>query len=205
MTALLAAGLATAPAVFRDAPAEAATTFVTLDERVLTNHVVGPGGTHTLRLPVPARATGVRLSVTGRLAWRPTKVAVCPGDGTTRACLADPAMTTPTRAPRNTHVQVDLRGAGREVTLHSSAASVSLTVRVVGYDVEGAAPAPTRKPTASPTPTRTPTASPTPTRKPTASPTPAPTRKPTAAPAPTRSATPTPTPVYDTNHRAHET
>ncbi len=209
LTALLAIGLATGPAVLRDASAEASSTFVTLDERVLTNHVVGPGGKHTLRLPVPARATGVRLSVTGRLAWRPTKVSVCPGGTTTRACLADPAMTTPTRTARNTHVAVDLRGADREVTLHSSAASVSLTVRVVGYDVEGAAPPPTRKPTASPAPTRKPTASPAPTRKPTASPAPtptrkptstptptsAPTRKPTASPTPTRSATPTPTPT----------
>ncbi|WP_196250937.1 hypothetical protein [Cellulomonas sp. JZ18] len=204
LTALLATGLAAGPVPFREAPAHAAGTFVELDRRVLTRHVVGPGGTHVLRLPVPAAATSVKLSVTGQLAWRPTKVSACPGDRATRACLADPAMTTPTRRAKNTHVTVDLRGADREVALHSSAASVSLTVRVVGYTVDGATPRPTStgKPTAAPTPSRTSTPAPTATRAPAPAPTatrapapaPTPTRAPAPAPSPTRTATPAPAP-----------
>lgn len=202
VSALLATGLAAGPVPFRDTPAAAATTYVELDRRVLTGEVVGPGDTHVLRLPVPAGATGVRLSVTGQLAWRPTKVSVCPGDRATRACLAAPVMTTPTGRARNAHVDVDLRGADREVVLHSSAASVALTVRVLGYALDAPAPRPTapRTPTAAPAPPRAPTAAPSATRAPVATPTPQPsaTRAPAPAPSAPASRPPAGTPGPDT-------
>lgn len=106
---------------------------------VLANEVVRSGGTRAVPLTgVPASATSVTLRVEGRWAWRPTTISVCGG---TSATCADPrAFTTPTNARGSMQVTVPLAGTPY-VTLHSSRASVRVTVQVLahnGTSAEGA-------------------------------------------------------------------
>lgn len=201
VTLLAVVALVAALVMAPEPRAEASTTWVRADARLLSNVVIGPSGTRVVTLPVPAGTEAVKLSVSGQLAWRSTKVSVCPGTRTTTACLRAPALSVPARRAVNTHVTVDVRGAGGKVVLHSSDASVSVSVRLVAYAGAAALPTPsatarpttTARPTATPSPT--PTRAPAPTPTPTRTPTPSPTAAPTPAPSPTRTVAPSPSPT----------
>ncbi|MDM7855573.1 right-handed parallel beta-helix repeat-containing protein [Cellulomonas alba] len=188
--------------------AEATSGTVTVNARVLVNRVVAPGATVVVPLPVPDAATSAKLVVAAQLAWRPTQVVLCPGAVVTATCKAKPAMTTPVKSVKYANVTLDLTKAKKMVAVYSSAASVSVTIRLESYTVPAATtPTPTAtatpsaaKPTATPSATATatakPTATPTATPKPTATPTatPKPTATPTATPKPTTTPAPAPTP-----------
>ncbi|MDM7830685.1 right-handed parallel beta-helix repeat-containing protein [Cellulomonas edaphi] len=161
---------------------------------VIANHkVVKSGGSFVVPLPVPTDATSVRLVVAAQLAWRPTKISVCSGSAVTAACKASPVMVTPVQTAKFATVTLPVKPGDRNLTVYSSAASASVTIRLASYQRGGATPAPT---TASPTtaaPTAKPTATATATPKPTATATSAPKPTATATPKPTATATPKPT------------
>lgn len=134
------AALPQQPAVVQPSAASQAAAEVTT---VLTDEVVRSGGTRTVALPgVPSSATSVTLKVEGRWAWRPTAISVCGGSSPT--CASPRSFVTPTNARGSMEVTVPLSGTPR-VTLHSSRASVRVTVQVLGHDAPAAA-APATKP-----------------------------------------------------------
>ena len=169
---LLAALTVVAATLQAQSSAAASMTWRSVNTRILDKKVIKPGGSVTVSLPVPSTATHARLAIAGQLSWRPSRISVCPGSAVTSRCLARPALTTPVEKVGYAHVTVPLADAGRKVTVHSSSASTSVTVRVIswGADASAATPSPsaTRAPssTPSPSPSRaaaTPAASPSPT------------------------------------------
>jgi len=199
---LLAAALAVVASALQPPPSAAApSTWQKVDVRVLDHKVIKPGESVTVSLPVPSTATHAKLVIAGQESWRSSKISVCPGSKMTSRCTSRPALTTPVKKVAYAHVTVDLTSAGRKLTVHSSSASTSVTIRLASWGtssgaVSTAAPISSAQPTSTPRPTQTtrPTQSASPVPTPTPTPTPAATAAP--APAPTTAApTPSPTPV----------
>ncbi|WP_029290020.1 hypothetical protein [Cellulomonas sp. HZM] len=168
----------------------------------LSNVVLAPGQSTTVDLGLPAGTASATLTVAGRWAWRPTQIAVCPGSAASAACLAAPALTTPTQTLGTATVKVDLAGSGGKVTVHNSSASVRVWLDLASYETASAS-ATTSAPasstgsstaTATARPTSSATATATTTQKPTATATPTPTAT-TATPKPTATATATAKPT----------
>ncbi|GEK21325.1 hypothetical protein CXY01_18450 [Cellulomonas xylanilytica] len=207
--AVAAAPTSVATASVASSPTLASATLVPADlpRTYVAGAVLAPGSSTTVALPdLPSTAVKATFRVAGRYAWKPTAISLCAGSTTTSGCLAAPALVTPTQSAGTSTVTLDVRGAGRLVTLHNTVASVKVSLVLTSYTTRASAtitpapaPAPTPAPTGTPAPTPVPTATPAPTPVPTATPTPVPTATPapvpTATPTPVPTATPTPTPV----------
>jgi hypothetical protein len=159
--------------------------------------VVVKWGTSTVvTLPsVPSDASSVRLTVTSKWAWKPTRISVCAATTSAATCGLHPLYTTPVQKAISANVTIPLPAAAAgKVRVVNTDASAKVTLAVL--DVTRYAPTPSATPTPSPVAPK-PTASAAPTVAPTVAPTAAPAPKPTAtasaSPSPTATATPAPT------------
>jgi len=194
-------------------PTSASDTYK-VDQRLLTNVVLGPGASKVVTLPVPSDTSTVQLVLAGQLAWKPTRLSVCAGATVTSTCKARPQLTTPTLKAGFAHITLPLVKGDRRVVIHNRDASVSVTMRLATYTgptppaasaTTSAAPRATATPsrtataTARPTASSRPSASPTPTVRATATPkataSPTPTVRPSATPTARPSSSPTPSPT----------
>lgn len=101
---------------------------------------VAPGDSGAVTVQVgalPKNTSKATFRVVVRRAADPTRVAVCAGATVTAACKN--AAPTPARYTAFT-TTVDLTGADRQVTLHSTASSARVTVSLVGYTTSSPTP-----------------------------------------------------------------
>ena len=125
---------------------------------VLDSVAVASNGTARADLSaLPDNVAAVDLVVEGRWAWKATKISVAAGD-MTAAAKASPVLTTPVQNLGSAQTSITLDGK-RYLTVHSSAASVRVTVKVLGYTYLGfpadsavQAPAPEPAPAPAPAP-----------------------------------------------------
>lgn len=172
--------------------------------------VVSWGKSAVVTLPeIPADATSVKMTVSAKWAWKPTRISVCPASTTVAECSKTVTLTTPVQKQVSTTVTLALPAAAKGKLLvynRDASARIGLTVLEVKRGTATTTPKPTATATTTPKPTATATATATPkptatataTPKPTATPTATATATPTATPKPTATPTSSPSPAPST-------
>jgi hypothetical protein len=143
VAALVALTLGSFAAVAAPA-ASAASTSVTLDQRVLTNHVLAPGQSVVIPLDsLPANATSASFAIGAAPGSGATSLAMCPGGSVTTSCTSTTTLAVPSAGDTvYAHTTLDMTGAGRKAVIYNSKATTDVTVRLASYTAEQPAAAP---------------------------------------------------------------
>ncbi len=84
---------------------------------------------------VPALATSATVAFDVQSTERATQFSVCPGSIATAECTAHPVLTVPVEHQVHGDANLELAGAGDQVTLYSSASAVKVNLRLTRYTV----------------------------------------------------------------------